>query len=256
LTGNGGDNILDGAQGADRMAGGAGSDTYYVDSVGDTVIEEANAGNDTVHASVNTTLTANVEGGALLGAASVLTGNALSNRLIGNRHASTLDGGAGNDFLQGQAGDDTLNGGDGNDSLNGGAGSDLLIGGIGNDTYAMGRGWGVDRVSESDAMAGNMDAVFFDASVDVDQLWFRQSGNDLEVSLIGTSDKLVVNNWYLGNQYHVEQFKSSNGKVLQDSKVQNLVQAMAGFSPPAAGQTTLPASYQSTLTPALAANWH
>jgi Ca2+-binding RTX toxin-like protein len=256
LTGNGGDNILDGAQGADRMAGGAGSDTYYVDSVGDTVIEEANAGNDTVHASVNTTLTANVEGGALLGAASVLTGNALSNRLIGNRHASTLDGGAGNDFLQGQAGDDTLNGGDGNDSLNGGAGSDLLIGGIGNDTYAMGRGWGVDRVSESDEMAGNMDVVFFDASVDVDQLWFRQSGNDLEVSLIGTSDKLVVNNWYLGNQYHVEQFKSSNGKVLQDSKVQNLVQAMAGFSPPAAGQTTLPASYQSTLTPALAANWH
>ena len=32
-------------------------------------------------------------------------------------------------------------------------------------------------------------------------------------------------------------------------------QAMAEFAPPAAGQTTLPATYQATLNPALAANW-
>lgn len=39
LVGNGGNDVFDGGTGADSMAGGAGNDTYYVDSVGDTVIE-------------------------------------------------------------------------------------------------------------------------------------------------------------------------------------------------------------------------
>jgi hypothetical protein len=37
--------------------------------------------------------------------------------------------------------------------------------------------------------------------------------------------------------------------------VQNLVQAMASFSPPAMGQTTLPQDYRDSLAPVLAANW-
>ena len=73
--------------------------------------------------------------------------------------------------------------------------------------------------------------------------------------MIGGTDKLTVSNWYSGSSYHVEQFKTSDGKVLLDSQVQNLVQAMAAFSPPAAGQTTLPASYQSSLNTVIAANW-
>ena len=80
-------------------------------------------------------------------------------------------------------------------------------------------------------------------------------GNNLEVSVIGTTDKLSLTNWYLCSQYHVEQFKTSDGKTLLDSQVQNLVSAMAGFSPPAAGQTTLSASYQASLAPVIAANW-
>jgi hypothetical protein len=53
----------------------------------------------------------------------------------------------------------------------------------------------------------------------------------------------------------VEQFKTSNGKTLLDSQVQNLVSAMAGFAPPAAEQTLLAANYATTLAPVLAANW-
>jgi hypothetical protein len=37
--------------------------------------------------------------------------------------------------------------------------------------------------------------------------------------------------------------------------VENLVQAMAAFSPPAAGETTLPPAYQTSLEPVIAANW-
>ena len=80
-------------------------------------------------------------------------------------------------------------------------------------------------------------------------------GRILEVSIIGTTDKATMQNWYVGSQYHLEQFKTTDGKTLLDSKVQDLVSAMASFPPPAVGQTTLPASYQSTLLPVIAANW-
>ena len=80
-------------------------------------------------------------------------------------------------------------------------------------------------------------------------------GTNLEVSIIGASDKFNIANWYAGSANHVEQFKTSDGKTLLDSQVQNLVSAMAAFAPPAAGQTTLPANYATTLAPVLAANW-
>ena len=95
----------------------------------------------------------------------------------------------------------------------------------------------------------------FDAGIATDQLWFTKVGNNLDVSIIGTSDKFTLSNWYLGSQYHVEQFKTSDGKTLLDSQVQNLVNAMAAFSPPAAGQTTLASNYATTLNPVIAANW-
>ena len=97
-------------------------------------------------------------------------------------------------------------------------------------------------------------------NVSSDQLWFSQNGNDLELSVIGTQDHITLQNWFLGDQYpgsqyHIEQFKTSDGKTLLDSQVQNLVSAMAGFAPPAAGETTLSASYSASLNPVIAANW-
>ena len=54
---------LDGGTGADEMHGGAGDDTYVVDNSGD-IVDEAmwgSDGNDRVFASIDYTLTANVE---------------------------------------------------------------------------------------------------------------------------------------------------------------------------------------------------
>lgn len=73
--------------------------------------------------------------------------------------------------------------------------------------------------------------------------------------MIGSTDKMTMSNWYPGDAYHVEQFKTSDGEPLLDSQVQNLVNAMAAFAPPAAGQSTLPAAYATALPPVLAANW-
>jgi Ca2+-binding RTX toxin-like protein len=139
--------------------------------------------------------------------------------------------------------------------IDGGAGNDQLSGGAGNDTYLFGRGSGADTVSDYDSTAGNTDLLSIGTGVATNQLWFRRVGADLEVSIIGGTDKSTFSNWYSGSAYHVEQFKTSDGKMLLDSQVDALVSAMAAFAPPAAGQTTLPADYQTALNPVIAANW-
>lgn len=179
------------------------------------------------------------------------TGGSGSDTLL---NIESLIGSSYNDILTGNAAANGLTGGAGNDTLDGGAGADALVGGLGNDIYVMGRGYGIDTITENDATADNADVAQFASDIAIDQLWFQKVGNNLEVSVIGSADKFTVSNWYLGDQYQVEQFKAG-GKTLLDSQVQNLVQAMAAFAPPAAGQTTLPAGYQSSLAPVLAANW-
>ena len=109
LFGNTGNNLLDGGAGADIMRGGAGNDIYFVDNAGDLVFENANEGTDAVFATVNYTLTANVETLVLQGTGNLSgTGNALANQIYGNAGNNTLNGGAGVDVLVGNAGNDTF----------------------------------------------------------------------------------------------------------------------------------------------------
>jgi Ca2+-binding RTX toxin-like protein len=148
-----------------------------------------------------------------------------------------------------------LTGGAGNDWLNGMGGNDTLDGGAGDDTYGFNRGSGSDTVIETGTTGG--DAAQFGSGIAIDQLWFTQSGSDLQIQVIGTGDYLNLRNWYTtsGTQ-RVDTFRTSDGHALQESAVQNLVNAMASFAPPPAGQTTLSASYQASLEPTIAANWH
>jgi RTX toxins and related Ca2+-binding proteins len=125
LWGDAGNDTLDGGAGSDRMEGGTGDDVYYVDSVGDQIIEYANQGADTVIASITYTLTDNVENLELTGDGNINGfGNALDNMLKGNDMNNALVGGAGNDTLIGGGGDDTLYGDAGADRMEGGTGDD------------------------------------------------------------------------------------------------------------------------------------
>jgi Ca2+-binding RTX toxin-like protein len=259
-------NTLQGNAAANTLAGGAGNDSYIVDHPRDVVIENAGEGRDTVYSSITYALGANVEDLMLTGtAASDGLGNALDNRITGN------------------GGNNVLNGGIGNDRLDGAAGADVLIGGVGDDIYVLNRGSGADLAVEWGGSAG--DVAQFGSDIAADQLWFSRVGASLVVQVIGTSDSLTVKNWYavgpqrglglfaramlspeeiradyLVNWFgsgarRIDWFKTGDGKVLQEAQVQNLVDAMAAFAPPPAGQTALSPEYQAVLMPTLAANW-
>ena len=169
--------------------------------------------------------------------------------------SGTLTGAAGLDVLLGQYGNDNLTSGDGDDLLSGGQGNDTLSGGNGADRHLFGRGSALDVVSDYDPTVGNIDILNVGSDVADNQLWFRRAGSDLEVSIIGSTDKSTIRNWYSGSANHVEQFMTADGKMLLDSQVDALVSAMASFAPPPAGQITLPADYQAALNPVIAANW-
>ena len=142
LLGGAGNDRLDGGTGADTMMGGDGNDTYLVDNALDSVIEVSGEGVDRVFSSVNYTLTGDVERLTLeSGSAAVIgTGNALDNEIFGNQNNNILNGLDGNDKIDGGAGDDTIMGGAGEDILDGLDGNDSMDGGDGYDNLEGGNG--------------------------------------------------------------------------------------------------------------------
>ncbi|MBF2002086.1 MAG: calcium-binding protein [Synechococcales cyanobacterium M58_A2018_015] len=193
ILGLGGNDTLRGGGGNDVLIGGPGDDLYIVDG-SDTVMEDPDAGNDTVIASVSWTLGEAIENLTLAGATAIDgTGNALDNTLRGNRANNVLRGEAGNDVILGGAGDDLLFGGDGDDVLNGGPGNDFLTGGSGNDVYI------VDSIGDitSEAAAGGKDwvqsSISWTLSEEVEDLTLVGSaaidgtGNALDNSITGNA---------------------------------------------------------------------
>ena len=139
LRGLDGNDVLIGGLGADEMIGSTGNDIYVVDDAGDTVVENATEGTDSVETTLTAyTLTANVENLEFTGSGLFSgSGNELANIIVGGSGFDVLQGLDGDDTLGGEAGDDLLNGGNGNDRLNGGAGTDTLNGGAGNDILVV-----------------------------------------------------------------------------------------------------------------------
>lgn len=127
LLGQAGDDWLEGGAGlANQMQGGLGNDTYVVAAVGDTIVEAAGEGVDTVLTALSVlTLAAHVENLTYVGSGTFAG--------AGNASANTIRGGDVGDLLNGMDGDDSLHGGAGDDALAGGAGADILDGGDGVD---------------------------------------------------------------------------------------------------------------------------
>lgn len=110
LYGRGGNDRIYGGAGNDVMIGDSGDDIYYVTDAGDTVVELASMGNDTVRSSVSFNIGAQfIETLILTGGDAINgTGNSQANTLQGNSAANVLDGRAGTDRLTGGFGADSF----------------------------------------------------------------------------------------------------------------------------------------------------
>lgn len=265
LEGGAGNDTLSGGSGNDTLVGGAGADVFdggdgwdvvdygpsstgVVIAMDQSLVASGDAVGDTF---VANTIEA-IYGSNL---SDRIRGDNYNNCIIGQAGDDYLEGGGGNDILNGGTGNDTLVGGDGNDTLYGGLNVDALGGGYGNDTYIYIRGDGADTIYENDSTIGNKDTLNFQAGISNNQLWFKQAGNNLEISVIGTADKVTIDGWYLGAARHVESIQAG-GMELYDTQVATLVNAMAGMTAPALGQTNLTTTQQQQLNPVLAASWH
>ncbi|WP_152222312.1 calcium-binding protein [Pseudomonas sp. SCB32] len=294
LYGGGGNDTLIGGAGNDYLMGEAGSDVYrfergwgqdtvynydtgtskvdaieFAVGIGVDDIEFGRSGNDLILKLKGSTDRITVSSYLLQDGASaykvdevrfadgtVLNVDQVKRRiLLGTEGSDTLYGYASDDLLNGGVGNDTLYGGGGNDTLIGGAGNDYLMGEAGNDTYVFGRQFGQDAVNNYHTDANTLDQLVFADGITANQLWFRQNGSNLDISVIGTNDKVSISSWYSGSNYHVGQITSADGKTLLESQVQSLVNAMAAFGVPAGGESNLTADQRQQLEVVIAANW-
>ena len=91
-TGSGGADSLFSTGGPNTLVGLGGNDLYYVNNTGDTVTEAVNGGSDTMVATVNYTLPANVEAMYMIGSGLTGTGSANADSLFSNGGPNTLVG--------------------------------------------------------------------------------------------------------------------------------------------------------------------
>jgi len=190
MTGTNTNDILLGYATADTIYGLEGDDTLW-----------GNAGND------------NLYGGAGNDSLSGDDGDDIIDGSIGN---DSLSGGNGNDLLQGGDGSDQLHGDNGNDILDGGVGNDHLWGGTGSDTYLFGRGYGWDQLFNDDSSFGKLDVIRFADDILTSDIKIAHEYDGLTLSIIGTTDKLGVANYFLDDgtsAWKVEEIRFTNGIV-------------------------------------------
>ncbi|SFG94085.1 Ca2+-binding protein, RTX toxin-related [Palleronia marisminoris] len=172
LTGNAGNNTLNGA---------AGVDTLVLDgAIADYTFIEPGAGPNTFEVS-------SAAGGTdrIINIERIEVGGQSYNIVRGNNAGNTLAGTANGDLMLGLLGDDVLNGGGGDDILVGGAGNDQMSGGEGNDTYLVTEAG--DRVNE---VGGNgVDTILSEITLDLNSNRGLHVAGDVEhLTLIGTGN--------------------------------------------------------------------
>lgn len=137
--------------------GEAGNDSYLVSDALTQIYEGVGDGIDTVRATTDFTLRAEmgeIEKLTLLGSAQRGIGNDLANTITGNDLGNSLSGLGGIDQIFGGIGDDTLDGGGASDTMYGGAGDDVLIDALGVD-FLYG-----DEGNDFLSSAGNSDRLY------------------------------------------------------------------------------------------------
>jgi Ca2+-binding RTX toxin-like protein len=183
LYGNAGNNVLFGGAGGDVMLGFGGNDTFYVDSAGDYVGENAGGGTDIIYSSVSYALQAGNEIEILS-----VTDHSLTTAIdfTGNEFANYLYGNAGNNVLNGGAG-----------------GGDVMLGFGGNDTFYVDSAG--DYVGET--VGGGTDTIYSSVSYALDP------NSEIEILSV-TNHSLTTAIDFSGNQFANNLYGNAGSNIL------------------------------------------
>ena len=260
IVGGAGDDLLDGGEGSDtyRITGGVYGSTEFMgwDTWADTGLD----GTDRIVAISAGSMDIGVRdlsaGGIEILDVRGVAGQA---RLLGTSSDDIIDlsgttvlGGL---LIDAGGGTDLVLGSSGNDTLLGSGGADSLAGGAGNDVYRIGRDTSLDVIWDWDDTAGNQDVVEFDAGISAEQLWFQRLDGFVEVTILGTWNRIYLMDWDTDPAARIEVFRTADGRTLQAAQVDTLIEAMSAFAMPSIGTTTLPADHQAALQPVIAGTW-
>ncbi len=145
LTGNDAANTLNGGVGADTLIGGRGDDVFWVDNIGDVVIDSSVlvrdtvtglwvevGGIDTVNSSISYTLAQSLDSLNLVGTKALtdktITGTShIENLTLTGTQAINGTGNAANNVIIGNVANNILIGAGGRDTITGGAGADTFL---------------------------------------------------------------------------------------------------------------------------------
>jgi hypothetical protein len=168
--------------------------------------------------------------------------------------AFTFTGTTGADTLTGSGFDETF------DGKGAPAGShDTEVGGGGADTYLFNKAYGQLTIDNSGGASphGQLD---FGVGITEQNLWLMQSGNDLVIDRIGSTDSVTIQGWFSGDAgAPLAGIVASSDGMTIDTGVAQLVSAMAAFATAnggfnAATATNMPGN--PSLQGAIAASWH
>ncbi len=253
LSGLSGNDVLDGGPGNDRLEGGYGSDIYKFEKGGgvDTIynyyeldsatttdmvefgegitsddLELIGEGND-LRIHIRDTYDSLIihdglgEMTSFIDQFQFVDGTILTPAQLKARGWAVY-GSAGNDVLFGGGqmfgydGDDKINGSNGNDIIDGGKGNDTIYSAAGDDTYIFGIGSGVDTLSG--VMTNN--TVAFGEGIAADDLELIQEGNNFRINIQGTSDALIIKDWFSTEVAKIGQFTFSDDTVLTAAQME------------------------------------
>jgi hypothetical protein len=157
--------------------------------------------------------------------------------------------------------------GPGNEAATANGTSDTLIAGTGatsmantgtQGVYDYARGDGPATINNGPGSSTSpSNELDFGSGIADNQLWLSQSGNDLNIDVMGSSSQATVAGWYASPNNQLQQI-TAGGLTLLNNQVAQLVQAMAtyssnnpGFDPTAVAQ----APNDPTLQNAIATHW-
>jgi Haemolysin-type calcium binding protein related domain len=85
-------------------------------------------------------------------------------------------------------------------------------------------------------------------------VWLSRVDNHLKVTVAGTNDQLTINNWYLGENYQVDQIQAGSA-VLYKEQVEPLVSAMSTYDVPYGESNGITQEVKDELQPLLETVW-